>query len=383
MTHTITILGSTGSIGRQTLSVAEELGLRVAALTAEKNVDLLEAQCRKYRPELAVMTENAAAEELKTRLADMNIIRVLAGSEALCEAAALPQADTVVAAVCGFAALRPTLTAIREKKRIALANKETMVCAGQLMQAAARASGAEIIPVDSEHSAIFQCLMGCRDQREVKRLILTCSGGPFFGKSREELASVTKADALRHPNWKMGAKITIDCATLMNKGRESIEARRLDELPLEKVTAVIHRQSVVHSLVEIVAGAVMAQLGVPDMRIPIGLAMTYPNRAHNPAPALDLLSCGPLTFDAIDETAFPCFALAQQAAQTGGTACTAMNAANEEAVGLFLQDKIGFYDIADAVEAALRLPVVQEPSLADIFEADRLARIHTRERFLK
>ena len=380
MTHTITILGSTGSIGRQTLSVAEELGLRVAALTAEKNVDLLEAQCRKYRPELAVMTENAAAEELKTRLADMNI-RVLAGSEALCEAAALPQADTVVAAVCGFAALRPTLTAIHEKKRIALANKETMVCAGQLMQAAARASGAEIIPVDSEHSAIFQCLMGCRDQREVKRLILTCSGGPFFGKSREALASVTKADALRHPNWKMGAKITIDCATLMNKGLEIIEAMRLYELPLEKVTAVIHRQSVVHSLVEFVDGAVMAQLGVPDMRIPIGLAMTYPNRLHNPAPALDLLSCGPLTFDPIDEAAFPCFALAKEAAKIGGTACTAMNAANEDAVALYLQDRIGFYDIPDAVSAALQLPVTAEPSLDDIFEADRLARAYTRERF--
>lgn len=382
MTKTITILGSTGSIGRQTLSVADELGLRVAALTAERNVDLMEAQCRQYRPELAVLTDEAAAEELKVRLADMNI-RVLAGAEALCEAAALPEADTVVVAVCGFAALRPTLTAIREKKRIALANKETMVCAGQIMQAAARESGAEIIPVDSEHSAIFQCLMGCRDRAEVKRLILTCSGGPFFGKTRESLACMTKSDALRHPNWKMGAKITVDCATLMNKGLEIIEAMRLYELPLSKVTAVIHRQSVVHSLVEFVDGAVMAQLGVPDMRIPIGLAMTYPNRAHNPAPALDLLSCGPLTFDAIDETAFPCFALAKQAAQTGGTACTAMNAANEEAVGLFLQDKIGFYDIADAVEAALRLPVVQEPSLADIFEADRLARIHTRERFLK
>ena len=382
MTKTITILGSTGSIGRQTLSVADELGLRVAALTAERNVDLMEAQCRQYRPELAVLTDEAAAEELKVRLADMNI-RVLAGAEALCEAAALPEADTVVVAVCGFAALRPTLTAIREKKRIALANKETMVCAGQIMQAAARESGAEIIPVDSEHSAIFQCLMGCRDRAEVKRLILTCSGGPFFGKTRESLACMTKSDALRHPNWKMGAKITVDCATLMNKGLEIIEAMRLYDLPLSKVTAVIHRQSVVHSLVEFVDGAVMAQLGVPDMRIPIGLAMTYPNRTHNPAPALDLLSCGPLTFDAIDETAFPCFALAQQAAQTGGTACTAMTAANEEAVGLFLQDKIGFYDIADAVEAALRLPVVQEPSLADIFEADRLARIHTRERFLK
>ena len=382
MTKTITILGSTGSIGRQTLSVADELGLRVAALTAERNVDLMEAQCRRYRPKLAVLADEAAAEELKVRLADMNI-RVLAGAEALCEAAALQEADTVVVAVCGFAALRPTLTAIHAKKRIALANKETMVCAGQIMQAAARESGAEIIPVDSEHSAIFQCLMGCRDRAEVKRLILTCSGGPFFGKTREELVCMTKSDALRHPNWKMGAKITVDCATLMNKGLEIIEAMRLYELPLSKVEAVIHRQSVVHSLVEFVDGAVMAQLGVPDMRIPIGLAMTYPNRAHNPAPALDLLSCGPLTFDAIDETAFPCFVLARQAAQTGGTACTAMNAANEEAVGLFLQDKIGFYDIADAVEAALRLPVVQEPSLADIFEADRLARIHTRERFLK
>ncbi len=382
MTKTITILGSTGSIGRQTLSVADELGLRVAALTAERNVELLEAQCRQYRPELAVLTDEAAAEELKVRMADMNI-RVLAGAEALCEAAALPEADTVVVAVCGFAALRPTLTAIHEKKRIALANKETMVCAGQIMQAAARESGAEIIPVDSEHSAIFQCLMGCRDRAEVKRLILTCSGGPFFGKTREELVCMTKSDALRHPNWKMGAKITVDCATLMNKGLEIIEAMRLYDLPLLKVEAVIHRQSVVHSLVEFVDGAVLAQLGVPDMRIPIGLAMTYPNRAHNPAPALDLLTCGPLTFDAIDETAFPCFVLAKQAAQLGGTACTALNAANEEAVGLFLQDKIGFYDIADAVEAALRLPVVQEPSLADIFEADRLARIHTRERFLK
>ena len=381
MTKTMVILGSTGSIGRQTLSVADELGLSVAALTAERNVELLETQCRRYRPKLAVMADPAAAEELKTRLADMNI-RVLAGSDALCEAAALPEADTVVAAVCGFAALRPTLTAIHEKKRIALANKETMVCAGPIMQAAAKASGAEIIPVDSEHSAIFQCLMGCRDRREVKRLILTCSGGPFFGKSREELASVTKEDALRHPNWKMGAKITVDCATLMNKGLEIIEAMRLYDLPLEKVTAVIHRQSVVHSLVEFVDGAVMAQLGVPDMRIPIGLAMTYPNRLHNPAPALDLLTCGPLTFDPIDEGAFPCFALAKEAAKLGGTACTAMNAANEEAVALFLQDNIRFYDIADAVSRALALPVVQEPTLDDIFAADRLARIHTREAFL-
>lgn len=374
MTHTITILGSTGSIGRQTLSVAEELGLRVAALTAEKNVDLLEAQCRKYRPELAVMTENAAAEELKTRLADMNI-RVLAGSEALCEAAALPQADTVVAAVCGFAALRPTLTAIREKKRIALANKETMVCAGQLMQAAARASGAEIIPVDSEHSAIFQCLMGCRDQREVQRLILTCSGGPFFGKSREELASVTKADALRHPNWKMGAKITVDCATLMNKGLEVIEAMRLYRLPLEQVDVVIHRQSIVHSMVEFTDGAVMAQMGTPDMRLPIQLALTYPERIPSPVERLDLLSCGPLTFSPPDTENFPCLALARDCAKAGGTACPAMNGANEEAVAMFLNDKIGFYDIYRLVNAAVpQVPFIADPTLEQILEADRLAR---------
>ena len=382
MSSCISILGSTGSIGRQTLDVVDKLNLRVAALTANRDVDRLEAQCRKYRPRLAAMMDERAYQELKARLSDMNITVVL-GLEGLVTAASLPEADTVVTAVSGMVGLKPTLAAIREKKRIALANKETMVCAGQIMQAAARESGAEIIPVDSEHSAIFQCLMGCRDRAEVKRLILTCSGGPFFGKTREELVCMTKSDALRHPNWKMGAKITVDCATLMNKGLELIEAMRLYDLPLLKVEAVIHRQSVVHSLVEFVDGAVLAQLGVPDMRIPIGLAMTYPNRAHNPAPALDLLTCGPLTFDAIDETAFPCFVLAKQAAQLGGTACTALNAANEEAVGLFLQDKIGFYDIADAVEAALRLPVVQEPSLADIFEADRLARIHTRERFLK
>ena len=374
MTKTITILGSTGSIGRQTLSVADELGLRVAALTAERNVELLEAQCRQYRPELAVLTDKAAAEELKVRLADMNI-RVLAGAEALCEAAALPEADTVVVAVCGFAALRPTLTAIHEKKRIALANKETMVCAGQIMQAAARESGAEIIPVDSEHSAIFQCLMGCRDRAEVKRLILTCSGGPFFGKTREELVCMTKSDALRHPNWKMGAKITVDCATLMNKGLEIIEAMRLYRLPVEQVEAVIHRQSIVHSLVEYRDGAMIAQLGTADMKLPIRYAFTWPYRAETPDRTLDLLSCGPLTFQAPDTEAFPCLAIARQCARTGGTACAIMNGANEEAVGLFLRQEIGFNDIARRVEDALcRVEVKYTPSLEDILEADRLAR---------
>ena len=374
MSSCISILGSTGSIGRQALDVVDKLNLRVAALTANRDVDRLEAQCRKYRPRLAAMMDERAYQELKARLSDMNITVVL-GLEGLVTAASLPEADTVVTAVSGMVGLKPTLAAIREKKRIALANKETMVCAGQLMQAAARASGAEIIPVDSEHSAIFQCLMGCRDQREVKRLILTCSGGPFFGKSREELASVTKADALRHPNWKMGAKITIDCATLMNKGLEIIEAMRLYRLPVEQVEAVIHRQSIVHSLVEYRDGAMIAQLGTPDMKLPIRYALTYPYRAETPDRTLDLLSCGPLTFSAPDETAFPCLRIAKQCAAAGGTACAIMNGANEVAVAQFLRGEIGFNDISRRVEQALsRVAVKYQPSLADILEADGLGR---------
>ena len=239
----------------------------------------------------------------------------------------------------------------------------------------AKAHGAEIIPVDSEHSAIFQCLMGSRDRSEVKRLILTCSGGPFYGKTRQELEGVTKADALRHPNWKMGPKITVDCATLMNKGLEVIEAMRLYELPAEQVDVVIHRQSIVHSLVEFADGAVMAQLGVPDMRIPIQLALTYPNRTENPAPGLDLLTCPPLTFAAPDPETFPCFAIALEAARQGGTACAVMNGANETAVARFLADEIGFYEIPRLVRRAMEeVPFVSEPTLEQILEADRLAR---------
>ena len=371
--RTLSILGSTGSIGRQTLDVVDDLGLRVAALTANCDVDRMETQCRKYRPALAVMMDSASAQALNVRLADTTI-RVAAGMDGLLEAATLPAADTVVTAVSGMIGLRPTLAAIRERKRIALANKETLVCAGELVMQEAARCGAEIIPVDSEHSAIFQCLMGCHDRREIRRLILTCSGGPFFGMTREELAGKTKADALKHPNWKMGAKITIDCATLMNKGLEVIEAMRLYSLPLEKVTAIIHRQSIIHSLVEFVDGAVMAQLGVPDMRIPIGLAMTYPERLHNPAPALDLLRCGNLSFGELDEAAFPCFALAKQSARLGGTACAAMNAANEVAVARYLRDEIRFYDIPSAVEHALALPVLQTPTLEDILAVDAEAR---------
>ena len=374
MTKRISILGSTGSIGRQTLDVAEKLQIPVAALAASRNVELLEAQCRKFRPDLAVLFDEAAAEELKRRLSDMNI-KVAGGMEGLLAAALLDSADTVVTAVSGMIGLRPTLAAIERGKRIALANKETLVCAGELVMREAQRCGAEIIPVDSEHSAIFQCLMGCRDRSEVRRLILTCSGGPFYGKTAAELQKVTRVDALRHPNWKMGPKITVDCATLMNKGLEVIEAMRLYGLPLEQVTAVIHRQSIVHSLVEFRDGAVMAQLGTPDMRIPIGLALTYPKREENPAPPLDLLSCPPLTFAAPDEEAFRCFRLARQAAKQGGTACAVLNGANEAAVGLFLQEKLGFPEIADAVEAALdAVPQCVDVTLEAALDADRQAR---------
>ena len=374
MSKTISILGATGSIGRQTLDVAEQMGLRVAAITAHSSVERLEEQARKFRPRLAVLTDEGAARDLAVRLADTQT-KVLGGFEALSEAAAAPEADTVVTAVVGMVGLKPTLTAIGEKKRIALANKETLVCAGELVMDAADKAGAEIVPVDSEHSAIFQCVQGCAHRREIKRLILTCSGGPFYGMTYDEVGKMTKADALRHPNWKMGPKITVDCATLMNKGLEVIEAMRLYRLPLEQVDVVIHRQSIVHSLVEYRDGAVLAQLGTPDMRLPIRYAMTYPERGVSPAEPLDLLSCPPLTFAPPDRQAFPCLRLAEEAATEGGTACAVLNGANEEAVRLFLADEIGFHDIPRLVSGArAAVPVVRQPSLEDILEADRAAR---------
>ena len=374
MTNTISILGSTGSIGRQTLDVAEQLGLRVAALTANSSVERVEEQVRKFRPRLAVMTNGPAARDLAVRLRDTDT-KVQGGPAALEEAAVLPEADTVVTAVVGMVGLKPTLAAIGEKKRIALANKETLVCAGELVMDAAERSGAEIVPVDSEHSAIFQCLQGCGDRREIKRLILTCSGGPFYGMERAEAGRMTKADALKHPNWKMGPKITVDCATLMNKGLEVIEAMRLYRLPLQQVDVVIHRQSIVHSLVEFRDGAVLAQLGTPDMRLPIRYAMTYPERGENPAEPLDLLTCPPLTFAEPDREVFPCLALAEEAAQRGGTACAVLNGANEEAVRLFLADRIGFYNIFHLAKKAMEaLPAVEKPTLEEILEADRAAR---------
>lgn len=374
MTKTIALLGATGSIGRQTLEVARELGLTVAALTAHTNIDLLERQARQFRPRLAAVYDAAAAAVLRDRLSDTDI-EVLAGEEGLLAAATLAEADTLVTAVMGSVGLAPTLAAIRQGKRIALANKETLVCAGELVMSAAAECGAEIIPVDSEHSAVFQCLQGCRDRGEVRRILLTCSGGPFYGKTHDQLEHVTAADALRHPNWRMGAKITIDSATLMNKGLEVIEAMRLYALPVEQVQPVIHRQSIVHSLVEFRDGALLAQLGTPDMKLPIRYALTYPYRAETPDAPLDLLQCGALTFAAPDEDAFPCLRLARQCGKTGGTSCAILNGANEAAVALFLRGDIGFNDIHRCVERALsRVAVKYQPSLADILEADRAAR---------
>ena len=375
MVKYVSILGSTGSIGRQSLDIIEHLGLQVCALTAGTNVQRMEQQCRQFRPKLAVMATQAAAEQLQSLISDLGI-EVAWGEEGLLQAATVPEADCVITAVVGMVGLKPTLAAIRAGKRIGLANKETLVCAGELVMAEAKKYGVEIIPVDSEHSAIFQCLMGAGEKREIKRIILTCSGGPFYGKTKEELGVVTKADALRHPNWKMGAKITVDCATLMNKGLEVIEAMRLYSLPLEQVDVLIHRQSIVHSMVEFVDGAVMAQMGVPDMRLPIQLAMTYPQRENCPVDPLDLTTCGALTFSHPDMEAFPCLALARTCAKAGGTACPAMNGANEEAVAMFLDDKIGFYDIYDRVSRAVEtVDFIQEPTLEQILEADRLARI--------
>ena len=374
MTNRISILGSTGSIGRQTLDVAEQMGLEVAAITAHSSVERMEEQVRQFKPRLAVLTDEAAAKDLAVRIADTDT-RVLGGFDALEDAATAEEADTVVTAVVGMVGLKPTLAAIREKKRIALANKETLVCAGQLVMDAADASGAEIIPVDSEHSAIFQCLQGCADRKEIKRLILTCSGGPFYGMEREEVAKMTRADALKHPNWKMGPKITVDCSTLMNKGLEVIEAMRLYRLPLEQVDVVIHRQSIIHSLVEYRDGAMIAQLGTPDMKLPIRYAFTWPNRAASPDKKLDLLTCGDLTFHAPDMEAFPCLRIARECGKMGGTSCAIMNGANEEAVFAFLRGEVKFNDIHRLVERALsKIEVKYTPCLEDILEADKAAR---------
>ena len=374
MKRTLSILGSTGSIGRQTLDVARACGHQVAALTVHRSVDLAEEQAREFQPELVAVVDENAAGDLKQRLADTTI-RVVSGREGLMEAATLPQADTVVTAVVGIAGLEPTLAAIDQGKRIALANKETLVCAGDLVMQRAEEKGAEIVPVDSEHSAIFQCLQGCKDRGEVRRLIITASGGPFFGKSREELAQVTKAQALRHPNWAMGAKITIDSATLMNKGLEFIEAMRLYHMPPQQIQVVVHRESIVHSLVEFTDGAILAQLGTADMRLPIQYALTWPHRLPSPVRRLELSELLTMRFELPDPERFPALGLAYDALRAGGTATAVYNAANEAAVALFLQKKIAYLDIPRAIAGALEcLPPVQPAALEEVLEADRQAR---------
>lgn len=371
--RSISILGSTGSIGTQTLDVAETCGIRVAALTANKSIDLLEQQARIFKPILVAAADAAAAAALRERLADTNI-QVLAGEEGVLAAASLPEADTVVTALVGIAGLEPTLAAIDGGKRIALANKETLVCAGPLVMGRAKEKGAEIVPVDSEHSAIFQSLQGS-GHKEIKRILLTASGGPFFGWTQKELGKVTPARALKHPNWSMGAKVTIDSATLMNKGLELLEAMSLFDVPPEKIQILVHRESILHSAVEYCDNSVIAQLGSPDMRLPIQYALSWPARTPGPAKELDLFSCGSLTFARPDTETFRCLALAIQAAKEGGTAPAILNGANEVAVARFLEEKISFLDIPRAVEHALTVvPREETLTLEAIRRADKLAR---------
>ena len=380
MVNVLSVLGSTGSIGRQTLAAAGHLGLRVAALTAQRKIDLLEQQARQFQPDFVAVYDEEAARQFKIAVADTPI-RVGSGIEGLMEAATLPQADCVVTAVSGAIGLRPTLAAIDERKRIALANKETLVCAGEIVMKRAKEKGAEIVPVDSEHSAIFQCLMG-RKPGELHKILLTGSGGPFRGKAREELENVTPEEAVCHPNWSMGAKISVDSATMMNKGLEFIEAMHLFGVTPDDITVVIHPQSVIHSMVELCDGTVIAQLGVPDMGLPIQLALTYPERCPSMFGHLDFYRLRDLTFEAPDYEKTPCLRLAMDCARRGGAAACVMSAANEVAVHKFLRHELGYNRIYDAAAGAVeKLGARPAPDLDAVLAADEAARIYVRENF--
>ena len=379
MISSVSILGSTGSIGRQSIAAAEHLGIPVTALAANRKIDMVEEQARRLKPEFVAIYDENAANDLRIRLADTDI-KVGSGMAGLIEAAAA-HAECVVTAVSGSVGLRPTLAAIDAKKRIALANKETLVCAGELVMPRAELMGAEIVPVDSEHSAIFQCLMG-RKKSELKRILLTGSGGPFRGKSRAELSGVTPEQAVRHPNWSMGAKISVDSATMMNKGLEFIEAMHLFGVTPDDIQVVVHPQSIIHSMVELVDGTVIAQLGVPDMGLPIQLAMTYPERTASPFKRLDFWDMKDMTFEAPDYEKTPCLKLAMDCAREGGTAPCVMSAANEAAVALFLQHRLGYNQIYDSVLAAVEsIEIVRKPDLETILAADEAARVFVREHF--
>ena len=376
-TKNLVILGSTGSIGTQALEVALQAGYRVVGLAAARNVTLLEQQIRQFVPSVAAVYDEAAAADLRLRVADLSV-RVLSGMEGLCELAALPQADMVLNSVVGMVGLRPTLAAVAAGKDVALANKETLVAGGAFVMDAVAQAGVKLLPVDSEHSAIFQCLQGMPANRGIQRLILTASGGPFFGKTKDQLEQVTFADALNHPNWSMGPKITVDSATMMNKGLELIEASWLFAMPPEKIDIVVHRESIIHSLVEYDDNAVLAQLGTPDMRVPIQYALTYPNRLPCPAKQLRLEDWKNLTFYAPDDDTFPAMNLARRALTLGGLYPAALNAANEVAVGAFIAGEIGFTDItrlaAQALEQTLPVPTAVE----EVFAADEMVRQQTR-----
>lgn len=370
----IALLGSTGSIGTQSLDVCRMHGYRVVCLTANRRVDLMETQIREFRPDLVSMMDPVAADDLRTRVADTGT-KVLSGMDGLIECATYSGADTVLNAVVGMVGLQPTLAAIQAKKTLALANKETLVAGGHLVTNTAKAYGVDILPVDSEHSAIFQCLQGSPEKGAVKKLILTASGGPFFGKTLVELENVTAADALKHPNWDMGAKITIDSATMMNKGLEFIEAKWLFDMPIDAIDIVVHRESVVHSAIAYQDNSVIAQLGVPDMRIPIQYALTYPQRLPSPVQELSLVDYGKLTFYAPDYDTFRCINVCKDAIAAGGLRPAAANGANEESVRLFLNGKIKFTDIAVLNRAAMEAcPQVADYTLEDVLQADRAAR---------
>lgn len=374
MTENLSILGSTGSIGKQSLDVCRKCGYGVKALTAFSSVDEIEKQAREFKPEKVALVDEKAAADLKIKLADTDI-KVLGGMDGVCECAEIQSADTVLNSVVGMAGLKPTLTAIYAGKKIALANKETLVAGGQLVMSEAKKHGVEILPVDSEHSAIFQCLQGKPTNKALKKIILTASGGPFFGKTADELRDVTVEKALKHPNWSMGAKITIDSATMMNKGLELIEAVWLFSVKPDDVDIVVHRESIVHSAVEYDDNSVIAQLGLPDMRIPIQYALTYPERFESPVGELNLSQIGKLTFFEPDYETFRCINLCRKAINMGGLYPAAVNSANEQANLMFRQGKIGFLDIADRVEAVLeKTPHYDNYTFEDILEIDKFAR---------
>ena len=374
MKNNICVLGSTGSIGTQTLEVAKKFKIKVNALAANKNISLLEKQIREFKPSFAAVYNENLAKKLKENIKDTDT-KILSGMDGLCEISSLETNEAVITAVSGMTGLKPTLCAIKAKKDIALANKETLVVGGDLVINEAKKNNVSILPVDSEHSAIFQCLQSCADKKDLKKLILTASGGPFFGKTKEELKNVTIKDALNHPNWKMGTKITIDSATMMNKGLEIIEAMHLFDITLDKIDVIIHPQSIIHSMIEYVDGCILAQMGVPSMKAPISYALTYPHRQNSGVKSLNFAKYSNLSFYKPDNKTFEAIKICRKAASLGGTATTILNAANEEAISLFLNKKIKFLEIIELIKKALTsLSISKISSLEDILETDKKTR---------